>query len=142
MVHTSPSFLVKKPKAGHRLVISFVELNKFTKPSPTRLTHPNEALRVTAKWKYIIVSDLKSLFFQIEATKDSIKWFGTVSPYKGIRVYTRAAVGLKNSSEYLDEILSRVLGALIVRQIVVKIVDLIIGANTIDELFSNYTDVL
>ena len=39
---------------------------------------------------------------------------------------------LRNSSEYLDEILPRVLGDLIARQIVVKIADdLIIGANTI-----------
>ena len=60
-----------------------------------------------------------------------------ILPYKGICVYTREAMGLRNSSEYLDNILPRVLGDLIARQIVVKI-----GANTIDELFSNYTDVL
>ena len=49
-------------------------------------------------------------------------------------------MGLTSSSEYLDEILSRVLSDLIARQIVVKIVDdQIIGAYTIDELFSNYT---
>ena len=45
-------------------------------------------------------------------------------------------MGLRNTSKYLDEILFRVLGDLIARQIVVKIADdLIIGANTIDELF-------
>ena len=38
VVHTSPSFLVKKPKGRHLLVTSFVELNKFIKPLPTRLT--------------------------------------------------------------------------------------------------------
>ena len=52
-------------------------------------------------------------------------------------------MALRNSSENLDEILSRVLGNLMARQIVVKIADnLIIRANTIDELFSNYIDVL
>ena len=52
-------------------------------------------------------------------------------------------MGLRNTSKYLDEILFRVLGDLIARQIVVKIADdLIIEANTIDKLFSNYTDVL
>ena len=45
--------------------------------------------------------------------------------------------------KYLDKILSRVLGDLIARKILVKIADdLIIGANTIDKLFSNYTEVL
>ena len=52
-------------------------------------------------------------------------------------------MGLGNSSEYFDEILSRVLDDLIARQIVAKIADdFITGANNIDELFSNYTDVL
>ena len=49
LVHTSPSFLVKKSKGGHCLVTTFVELNKFIKPLPTRLTPPDEALRITAK---------------------------------------------------------------------------------------------
>ena len=80
MVHTSPSFLVKKSKGGHHLVTSFVELNKFIKPLSTRLTPPDEALRITANWNYIIVSDLKSAFFQIKAEKDSIKWLRTVLP--------------------------------------------------------------
>ena len=69
MFHTSPSFLVKKTKGGHRLVTSFVELNKFIKPLPNRLTLPNEVLRRTAKWKYIIVSDLKNVFSLIESKK-------------------------------------------------------------------------
>lgn len=74
--------------------------------------------------------------------KDSIKWLGTVSPYKAINVYTRAAVGLRNISEHLDEILSRVLVDLIAKQILVKTADdLLTGANTMDELFSNYKDV-
>lgn len=74
--------------------------------------------------------------------KDSIKWLGTVSPYKAINVYTRAAAGLRNISEYLDEILSRVLVDLIAKKILVKTADdLLTGANTMDELFSNYIDV-
>ena len=49
-------------------------------------------------------------------------------------------MSLTNSSEYLDKILSRVLSDLIARQIAVKMADdQIIGAYTIDELFSNYT---
>ena len=69
MFHTSPSFLVKKSKGGHRLVTSFVELNKFIKPLPNRLTLSNEVLRRTAKWKYIIVSDLKNVFSVTESKK-------------------------------------------------------------------------
>ena len=59
-------------KGGDRLVTSFVELNEFIKPLPSRLTPTDEAFRKTTKWKNIIVSDMKSAFFQIEAKKDSI----------------------------------------------------------------------
>ena len=52
-------------------------------------------------------------------------------------------MGLRNISEYLDEILSRVLVDLIAEQILVKTADdLLIGANTRDELFSNYIEIL
>ena len=38
VVHNSPSFLVEKPKRSHRFVTSFVELDKFIKPLPTKLS--------------------------------------------------------------------------------------------------------
>ena len=49
VVQISTSFLIKKPKGGHRLVTSFVEPNKFIKPLPPGLNPPDEALRITAK---------------------------------------------------------------------------------------------
>ena len=67
-----------------------------------------------------------------------MKWLGTVTPFKGLRVYTRAAMGLKNWSEYLEELLSRVLGDLLAQGILVKIAnDLFIEGNNMDELISN-----
>ena len=63
--HTSPSFLVKKPSGGHRLVTSFVELNKYIIPLPTKLPTTDEVLRAVAKWKHIIVTDLNSAFFSL-----------------------------------------------------------------------------
>ena len=37
-------------------------------------------------------------------------YLATVTPYKGIRVYARSAMGMPGSAEYLDELTSRVLG--------------------------------
>ena len=52
VVHTSLSSLVKKPKGGHRPVTSFVELNRFIKPLPTRLTPPHEALLIEVYYRF------------------------------------------------------------------------------------------
>ena len=66
-----------------------------------------------------------------------------MTPFKGLRVYTRAAMGLNNSSEYLEKLLSRVLGDLLAQGILVKIADdVFIGGNTMDELISNWFIVL
>ena len=60
-------------------------------------------------------------------------------PYKGISIYTRAGMDLRNSSEYLGENL----GDLIVNQPVVRIAGCLnTVTNTNDKLFYNYIQVL
>ena len=52
-------------------------------------------------------------------------------------------MGLKNMAEYLEEIVSRVLGDCLAEGILAKLSDdLIVGANTIEELASNWSKVL
>ena len=52
-------------------------------------------------------------------------------------------MGLQNSSEYLQEMLSRVLGDLLAQGVLIKIHDdLVIGGRTVDELQSNWIKVL
>ena len=52
-------------------------------------------------------------------------------------------MGLKNMAEYLEEIVSRVLGDCLAEGILAKISDdLIVGANTTEELASNWSKVL
>ena len=46
------------------------------------------------------------MFFSKLKLKKIIKRLGTVSPDKTIPIYTRAAMDLRNSSEYLGKILS------------------------------------
>ena len=83
VIHTSPSFLVKKANNDHRLVTSFVELNKFIHPLPSKMSTTRDVIRDLGKWKYIIKSDLKSAYFQIRVTKESQKWLGTKSHIRG-----------------------------------------------------------
>ena len=62
-------------------------------------------------------------------TKDSISYLGTVTPYKGIRVYTRLAMGQPGASEHLRELMTRVLGDLFAAGFVIaKDGDLYVGA--------------
>ena len=144
VVHTSPSFLVKKPgDPKPRLVTSFTELNKFIRPHPSRLTTTSDVLRSISRWKYIIKTDLKSAYYQMQMDKESQKWLGTNSPYKGMYVYAKGAMGLRNMAEYLEEIVSRVFGDLIAEGVVDKVADdLQIGGNDVQELLNNWSRVL
>ena len=89
VIHTSPSFLVKKSNNSYRLVTSFVELNKFIHPLPSKLCTTTDVLTALGRWKYIIKTDLKSSYFQIQMDQVSQKWLGTNSP---LRVCTFIAV--------------------------------------------------
>ena len=75
--------------------------------------------------------------------KSSMKYLGTVTPYKGLRVYTRSAMGMPGSSETLQELLPRVLGDLMQKDFVVVIADDIhVGGNKVGELLPNWSLVL
>ena len=100
-------------------------------------------LRDIAKCRYIIVSDLHHAFYQIPLSKESMKYCGIVTPYRGVRVYTRAAMGVLGSETCLEELLSIVLGELIQEGVVTKLADdLYCGGNSVDELYHNWACVL
>ena len=69
----------------------------------------DSTLRHIAKWKYIIVSDLTSAFYQIPLSQESMKYCGVVTPFRGVRVYTRSAMGIRGSETALEELMSHVL---------------------------------
>ena len=71
------------------------------------------------------------------------KIYGVATPFKGIRVYTRCAMGMPGSETALEELMSRVLGNLTQEGIVVKIADdLYCGGNSPEEITSNWARVL
>jgi len=140
--YLSPSFLVKKNEKI-RLVTAFGEVGKYCKPQPTLLPTIDSTLRTIANWKFLISTDLKSAYYQIPLSIDSMKYCGTATPFKGTRVYTRAAMGLPGSESALEELLCRIVGDLITAGIVAKLADdLYIGGHTEQELFKNWRAVL
>ena len=141
--YVNPSFLVKKSNDTFRLVTAFTEVGKYCKPQPTLLPTVDSTLRTIANWKFLIKTDLKSAYYQIPLSKESMKYCGTVSPYKGTRVYTRCAMGMPGSESALEELLSRVLGDLIAKGVIAKLADdLYVGGDTGLELLQNWEEVL
>ena len=96
-----------------------------------------------SNYKYIIKTDFTKSFFQIPVTKKSMPYLATVTPFKGLRVYLRSAMGMPGSSEFLNELTSRVFGDYITEGFITVIHDdLFIGANTIPDLLRDYERVL
>ena len=141
--YLNPSFLVKKPKGGYRLVTAFAEVGKYSKPQPSLLPDVDSTLRQIGQWRYIIASDLASAYYQIPLSHDSLKYCGIVTPFKGVRVYVRSAMGMPGSETALEELMCRVLGDLVKEGIVTKLADdLYCGGNTPQELLQNWSLVL
>ena len=140
---STPSFLVKKPSGGSRLVTDFTTVGRFCKPQPSLLPDVESTLRIIGSWKYIIVTDLTKAYFQVPLAPSSLKYCGVVTPFKGVRVYTRCAMGLPGSESALKELMSRVLGDLIQDGKVAKIADdLFCGGATPGEALETWRLVL
>ena len=72
-----------------------------------------------------------------------MKYCGVVTPFRGVRVYTRSAMGMPGSETALEELMCRVLGDLLVEGNVTKIADdLYCGGNTIAETLAVWRKVL
>ena len=51
--YLNPSFLVKKPSGGFRLVSAFTDVGRYSKPQPSLMPDVDSTLRTIAPWKYI-----------------------------------------------------------------------------------------
>ena len=70
--YLNPSFLVKKPNGGSRLVTAFADVGRYSKPQPSLLPDVDSTLRLIAQWSHIIVTDLTSAFYQIPLVKSEV----------------------------------------------------------------------
>ena len=96
-----------------------------------------------AQWRKHIATDLTSAFYQIPLSRDSMKYCMVATPFWGVRVYTRSAMGMPGSETALEELMCHVLGHLLEEGIVAKIADyLYCGGNSPQELLQNWTKVL
>lgn len=52
--YVNPSFLVKKPSGGFRLVTAFADVGRYSKPQPSPMPDVDSTLRQIAQWRYIL----------------------------------------------------------------------------------------
>ena len=130
--YLNPSFLVKKKNGGFRLVTAFTDVGRYSKPQPSPMPDMGSTLLKIACWKYIMVSVLSQAFYQIPLAKNSMKYCGVFTPFKGVCVYTHCATRIPHSETALEEQMCRVLGDLLQEGRVAKIAhDLYHGGNSI-----------
>ena len=99
----------------------------------------DSTLRQITQWKHIITTDLMSAFYQIHLAREAMKYCSIATPFRGIRVYVRSAMGMPGSETALEELMGCVLGDLIQEGVVAKIADdLYCGADSPEELLQNW----
>ena len=141
--YLNPSFLVRKPSGKKRLVTAFGEVGQYSKPQPALMPNVDQTLRTISEWDYLIKTDLTSAYWQIPLARDSMKFCGIATPFKGIRVYQRGAMGMPGTETALEEMMCRVLGSLIMKGSVTKIADdLCVGAKSPEAAIDTWNDVL
>ena len=119
---------------------SFGEVAQYSKPQPSLTPNVDSVLREIEKWKFMVITNLLKSLYQIPLANSSMKYCGVATPFKGIRVYTRSAMGMPGSETFLEELMSRVLGDLIQEGCVAKIADdLYVGGNSPIEVLDNLT---
>ena len=137
------SFLVKKPSGGHRLMTAFADVAWYSNPQPSLMPDVNTTLRTITPWRYLIKTDLTQAFYQIPLSQSSLKYCGVLTPFRGILVYTRSAMGMPGSETALEEMMCRVLGDLIQEGCVTKLADdLCCGGDSPETLLSNWRCIL
>jgi hypothetical protein len=141
--YLNPSFLVKKPAGGHRLVTAFADVARYRKPQPSLMPDVETTLRTITQWKFIIVTDLTSAFYQIPLAKKSMKYSGVATQFRGIHAYTRCAICMPGTETALEELMCRVLGDCLQEGVAAKLADdLYCGADTPEELLRNWKRIL
>ena len=56
--YLNPSFLIKKPSGGYRLVTAFADVGRYSKPQPSLMPDIDSTLRLIAQWKPELLEDV------------------------------------------------------------------------------------
>ena len=103
----------------------------------------NITMHNIAPWCYLIKTYLTRTSNQISLSQSSLKYCGIATPFRGIRVYTRSAMGMPGPEIALEEMVCHILGDLIQEGCVTKLADnLYCGGDSPETVLSNCRRVL
>ena len=154
VLHLSPIMIQQKGRAKFKKLqdcsledVRFIScqnvLNDSIKPIPSTSTSHIKIMKFLGRWKYHIFADLHNSYFQIPINKKLWGYMAVTTPYRGIKLLTRAGQGLLNSDVHLDQLMCKVLGDELSQGIVeVARDDIQVGANSISDLIKNWATVL
>ena len=150
----SSTFIQQKGSAKHkplaectlgeiRFITCFNSLNDSIHPVPGRSCVYNDLIKFMSRKPFTIHADLTSSYFQVKVHKKFWKYMGIMTPYRGIRIMTRLGQGLLTSDVHLEQVVTRVLGDAMLRDMcVIARDDLIVGGETIEECLNNWAVIL
>ena len=154
ILHLSPIMIQQKGQAKFKKLqdcsvedVRFIScqnvLNESIRPIPSTSTSHIKIMKFLGRWKYYIFADLQSSYFQIPIDRKLWGYMAVQTPYRGIKLLTRAGQGLLNSDVHLDQLVCKVLGDELSKGIIeVARDDIQVGGNSIDELIHNWALVL
>ena len=139
----NPSFLVAKPDGTSRLVTDFKSITSYCRPTPSLLPDVESTIRRLASFKYLIKADMSESYYQLEMHKNSKKYCGVHTPYKGVLVYNVGSMGLPGVEVALEELTCLIFGEMVKEGKVCKLADdLFIGGDSPESLLENFHMVL
>lgn len=134
-MYASPMVVVHKKEADKlRLVCDFRLLNRIAISDTYPLPRIFEILNSLSGAKFFAKMDLHAAFHQIVIPPKLRHLFGFSSEL-GFWEYTRLPFGYKNSSNIFQRMMDMVFGDLKEKKIITYVDDIIIGAQSIDELY-------
>lgn len=148
VTHMHTSFILPKMEDGSptgewRLVTGMQSLSPYLKPTRLQLPTVEEAFRRIGKWQFLILTDLKHWHWQIPVQHQSMRFFGTNTPFGGDRVYLVQPMGYLNATENADRVIQRVLQPVITEGKAARIADnMFTGGDTPEEAFANFKTIL
>lgn len=136
----SPIVVVPKPDGKIRMCGNYaVTVNPHIRTDHYRIPVIDELLHNVSGYRYYVVLDLKGAYMQVKLSQNSREIL-TITTHKGLFQFLRLPFGVKPASQIFQAIMDSILQG--IPNIFSYIDDLIIGANSIEELMSIVRQVL
>lgn len=139
--YASPILLVDKASGEKRMCVDYRSLNKITVKEKYPMPIVEDLIDKLRGCKYYTSLDLKSGYYQIGISENSISKTAFITP-DGHYEFKRMPFGLCNGPAVFQRLMNTVLGRLRFGKVICYMDDLLIATNTLDENVEQLNEVL